>query len=254
MTVADPSKDLPEINETSLDSGALSGLAAIIHRFETPGQVTATVLQAGTPIRQVTLTVPPGGAGKAPQRLMGAAPGAGAPGGAQAGQAIDLFDLAQASTAASDLILASTTAQPGPTAQKPAGAAVDASGYGMFSAMRAPQGVAFVAKPAALGAAGGAGGGYDSRQLVPGDYFAVVLLRPGSYTVRNLVDGAQGQITLAAPAGGVGKTYTPPDTLIVECAAGGFTPASIQLKPLQGLAFRCSTAARIKIDWEAEAA
>lgn len=92
----------------------------------------------------------------------------------------------------------------------------------------------------------GQSGVWDSRQLEPGDLFAVTLLRPGSYRVSDEGGRAEARLRLAYPERG--KTaYRPPEPLHIAVSEDGFEPKDIQLQPLQGQVYEIRAGARIAI-------
>jgi hypothetical protein len=114
-----------------------------------------------------------------------------------------------------------------------------AQGYALFHAPGGERGYAVTVQQ-------GGGETFDSRELGPGDVFSALVLRPGTYALKNTVNGTEGTITVDYPV--VGPTpYQPPEALSVEAGDAGFAPAAIALRPAQGLAFHVSTRARITI-------
>lgn len=87
---------------------------------------------------------------------------------------------------------------------------------------------------------------FDSRELSEGDIFSAIIIRPGTYSVTNLLSKARGEIVVSYPK--IGKTaYIPPDPIRVECKEGTFEPEKVKLQPGQGLIYHIITPSRIKI-------
>jgi hypothetical protein len=87
---------------------------------------------------------------------------------------------------------------------------------------------------------------YDTQTLQPGDTFAAVLLRPGVYSIRNLLLKAAGEVTVSYPV--IGKAaYRPPAPLNIE-VGDKIEPRTVSLHPAQGLNLHVKSAARIKIE------
>jgi hypothetical protein len=221
--------DLPVFTQTSFDSGALSGLGAVVHRLTQPGEHRVTVLQGEKAIQTFPLRVlanpaqPP--SAPAPHPLPAAAP------------AEVQVDLGRA------------LAAPGQVAPPlPEDLAVVEQGYAVF---HAPPGSSGLAVQLNAPQAGAGAPSFDSRKLQNGDIFAVTLLRPGRYSLANSLHSTgtmQGEIRVSYPVIG-DKPYRPPDPLEVQVAEGGFQPNSIQLQPVQGLIFHIgNVAARIQIE------
>jgi hypothetical protein len=88
---------------------------------------------------------------------------------------------------------------------------------------------------------------FDSRKLNQGDVFSAAIIRPGSYSVTNLLTKAQGEVVVSYPV--IGKTaYKPPAPVRVKSSKRSFEPNRVELRPGQGLLFDCETASRIKIE------
>ena len=89
----------------------------------------------------------------------------------------------------------------------------------------------------------------DSRELKQGTVFAVTLIRPGKYKLLNLTSGATGRIEVAYPKVD-GRPQRPLAPIEIACTDRKFTPSSIQIAAAQGQAFHIETRrpARIKIE------
>jgi hypothetical protein len=199
---------------TSFDSGAPTGGAAVIHRFDTPGEYRVRFVHGEETLAQTVVAV----GGQAAET----APGPGH-------VTLDLKTFARPAS------LGSTP----PDRQR---LVVRPQGYVSFTDSGQAKPFSVVAE-----AASGDGPGFDSRRLGPGDIFALTLLRPGKYSLVNELARSKGEITVEYPV--VGKVpYRPPDPLSVDCTDRGFQPADITLKPAQGLIIHVKTAARIKIE------
>ena len=121
---------------------------------------------------------------------------------------------------------------------------VRAGGYTAFTAARREDSSAIIVHKKD---AGGKDDSLDSRRLNAPDTFAVTLVRPGAYSLQNVLTGAEGRIQVAYPV--VGKErYRPPAPVSVECTGEGFRPGAIDLKPAQGIIFHIQTPSRIQIE------
>lgn len=222
--------NLQVINQTRFDSGSLSGLAAVVHRFTQPGEHRVIILREEQPVHTLSLRVLPGAAQPSAGPAMAAGPQA-----APAALPTQVHvDLGRALTS------------PGRLAPVPQEAPqVAAGGYALFHAPSGPGGIAVqVHAPGAKDQAPL----FDSRRMQNGDIFTVTLLRPGRYSLLNAPTGAKGEIRVSYPV--VGDTpYRPPEPVEVRCGAQGFQPDAIRLKPAQGLIFHIGdTSARIQIE------
>jgi hypothetical protein len=215
-------------NATTIDSGALAGLSAVVHKFSQPGSYQSTVLLNDQQVLTGVLEV---------QLASDAAPSAGATataaGPVEAAQ--PRVDLAQAAAAGAAQLTVPAAAE----------------GYVLFHALGADGGHAVIAQAQPSQPSAGASAElpelFDSRQLGPGDIFSTIMLRPGTYSMTNTVDGAQGDISVSYPV--ISSTrYTPPEPATVACDAGAFSPSSLALSPAQGIIFTINTTARIVVN------
>jgi hypothetical protein len=100
---------------------------------------------------------------------------------------------------------------------------------------------------------------FNSQQLGEGDIFSAAILRPGTYSVSNRLandtekgkekekEKERARVVVSYPE--MGKTaYRPPEPVRVQVGPRGLEPASINLKPAQGLVFDIKTSARIVIE------
>jgi hypothetical protein len=87
---------------------------------------------------------------------------------------------------------------------------------------------------------------FDSSRLSSGDVFALTLVRPGEYEVRNELTKHRATIRVEYPS--AGKTpYRPPPPLEITCTAKGFSAEKFLMKPAQGLIFRFDVPSRIQV-------
>ena len=87
---------------------------------------------------------------------------------------------------------------------------------------------------------------FDSDELVEDDLFSVLLLRPGQYTARNEVDGAEMAVTVRDPDGRTDAARR--DAALVTVDDDGFDTEAIELDPARGLSFLIEDPARIVVD------
>jgi hypothetical protein len=88
---------------------------------------------------------------------------------------------------------------------------------------------------------------FDSTVLTEDDTFAAVLMRPGTYVMRNLETEAEGSVTVAYPDPDRGRGVRR-ESVTVRCTDGGFEPKSVDLHPAQGLVFRIEGPSRVEIE------
>ena len=192
--------------QIGLDSGSLTMLGAVIHSFGEPGEYRGSVRQ-----------------------------------GADSKAAFYISVDKNSAVAQVNIDLATLTNPPAPASGCCGGGesenrfAVNPKGYAVFHV------------------SGGAGGYdvhvrkgdenpqekiFDSRQLVEGDIFSAVIIRPGSYSVANVLTKAQGEIVVSYPK--TEKTaYVLLSNKCAECTSDGFQPPRLELQPGQGVLFDC---------------
>lgn len=87
---------------------------------------------------------------------------------------------------------------------------------------------------------------FDSRRLMPGDFFTAVLLRPGRYSLENTEGtGGRGEIDVAFPTHR--RDEWPLDPVRLESAEGGFGPQLVRVESGQGHVYHCRMPTRIRI-------
>lgn len=92
--------------------------------------------------------------------------------------------------------------------------------------------------------------GYDTRTLKNGDAFTAMILRPGTYSVRNTLSKGTAEVVVQYPKIS-DKPYVPPAPVRIECTANGFdTKGRIELGVGQGLVFNARSDSRIEIKLE----
>jgi len=91
--------------------------------------------------------------------------------------------------------------------------------------------------------------GYDSRSLTEGDIFTAIVLRPGTYSVVNVVTGARGELLVNYPKR-TSKRYQPPPPVRVVCGQKSFDPNKLQVDPGQGVIFESQGLSRVVIKLE----
>jgi hypothetical protein len=84
---------------------------------------------------------------------------------------------------------------------------------------------------------------FDSRALGRRDLLAVVLLRPGAYSVTNASNGTKAELKVAYPEKPLGLI----EPVKATCGSA-IRPAVIKVQPTQGLVFSFETPSRVKIE------
>src|SRR6516165_9596369 len=88
---------------------------------------------------------------------------------------------------------------------------------------------------------------FDSRELSEGDVFSAAIIRPGTYSVENVLTNAKGQVIVAYPRRGE-TAYRPPGPVVFHCSANEIEPERADLQPGQGIIFHFKVRSRIKIE------
>jgi len=83
---------------------------------------------------------------------------------------------------------------------------------------------------------------FDSRALGKSDMLAVVLIRPGTYSVTNATNGTKAELKVAYPEKALGIM----EPIKVTCGSA-ISPSTIKVQPTQGLVFGFETTSRVKI-------
>lgn len=204
------------LTQTSVDSGSLTVLGVVIHRFREPGEYIG-VVERGAEARSFRLRVDES------SPLMQAN--------------VDLATLGGGHSHSDDCGCKDTTAGADPTF------IVNPAGYVVFHVSRGPGGYAIrvgrLENPEAAS--------FDSTQLEGDDLFAVTLIRPGRYSVRNVAGEARGEIVVAYPKTGE-QPHRPDEPVEIVCNDKAFRPARIRIQAAQGQLYRFRTRSRVAIE------
>jgi hypothetical protein len=213
--------------QVGLDSGALSMLGGVTHRFLHPGQYRGVVYRGTTILGSFSIDVNP----NSPL--------------AQANIDLAAFDSSVAAAApAADTGAASCGCQESDQVQTKF--EVNSKGYVVFHVSSGAGGYAVrvsraVEDPSQQNQ-------FDSRKLNTDDIFSAIILRPGTYSVTNtLASQGKGEVTVSYP--GSGKTpYRPPAPVTIESSSRGLEPAKVAIQPGQAILFQCRVPSRIAIE------
>lgn len=203
--------------QMSVDSGSLTMLGVVIHRFPEPGEYVGVVEREGVEARRFRLMVDEDSRGMQVN--------------------VDLTTLDGGHSHSGDCDCTDKKAGADPTF------VVNPSGYVLFHVSSGRGGYAVrvgrLERPEpAL---------FDSTKLEGDDLFAVTLIRPGTYSVRNLAGDAHGEIVVSYPK--VGKQPHRPDEAVeIVCTDKAFRPAKITIQAAQGQLYRFRTPSRIAIE------
>lgn len=197
------------ITRTSVDSGSLSPHGMVIHQLREPGEYQGTLLLGDEPVAEFTITVDKEA-------------------GAQQVD-IDLFAL-QHGASSSHEGTSRFVVQP--------------EGYVVFYVSQGRGGYAVMIREPGERRRESV---FDSRRLADGDLFALTLLRPGTYSVRNSEGRGQARIVVAYPEAG-NAPYRAPDAVNIRCGREGFKPRQIEVRSAQGQVYSFDAPSRLQIE------
>jgi hypothetical protein len=202
--------------QTSVDSGSLTMLGVVIHRFPEPGDYLGAV-ERGSETRSFRLRVDAG---------------------SSAMQAdVDLATLGTAPISADDC------GCKGPPSPDDRVVVVNPAGYVVFYVSSGAGG--YVVRVGRLEHPDAAV--FDSTRLGTDDLFAVTLIRPGTYSVRSVGGEARGEIVVAYPRAGE-QPHRPDRPVEIVCTEKAFRPAKIKVQAAQGQLYRFRAPSRIAIE------
>jgi hypothetical protein len=210
----------PNIAQTGLDSGALTMLGAVVHRFEEPGEYRGAARRGDAIEKVFYLSVDK-------ESPVAAAD-------------IDLAKLA------GSLPQQEETGRDRCAGEGEARFSVNPRGYALFRVSGGRGGYSVNLRRADPDQKTPV---FNSTALDDGAIFSARVLRPGTYSVINAHSKARATLTVAYPPSAF-SGYRPPEALRVEVTRRGFHPGKIELMPAQGLIFDCRTPARIVITLE----
>ena len=204
------------LTQTTVDSGSLTMLVVVIHRFPEPGEYIG-VVERRAEARSFRLTVDE----SAPAMQVN----------------VDLATLGAGHSHSEDCCCKDKETSADPTY------IVNPAGYVVFHVSSGPGGYAVrvgrLERPeAAL---------FDSTQLEGDDLLAVTLIRPGRYSVRNVAGEARGEIVVAYPKIGE-QPHRPDEPVEIVCTEKAFRPTRIRIQAAQGQLYRFRTPSRIAIE------
>ena len=210
--------------QIGLDSGALTILGRVIHRFQEPGEYRGVCLRSGQRAGVFHLKV-------------------------EKGLSINQVNIDLAT------ILGPATPASGDCGCHSAGLTsgdpsftVAAGGYAVFHVSGGPGG--FDVHVGAAAIAPPENREFDSAKLQNGDLFAATILRPGLYSVSNLAakGGSPMELNVEYPPAQK-KAFTPAAPVRIKTSGQGFDPKGVvKLVSPQTCIFVCESASRIKIE------
>lgn len=208
--------NLQLIKTTAFDSGAIGMLAMVLHQFSSPGRYRAAISSRGRGHRYITFDV------DSKSEVM----------------QLDI-DLAGATNSK----VKEGISGPSRERREEQAGILSPKGYVLFHASSGSGYSVIVAD--SLGRVV-----FNSAKLGNGDLFAVSLLEPGGYSMKNSIDSSGGDISVTLPEKMFGKLREV-ETKYVDVSEKKLDPQRIDLISSQGLVFRIKSPARIVIAKEA---
>jgi hypothetical protein len=87
---------------------------------------------------------------------------------------------------------------------------------------------------------------FDSKELKDGVIFSAMVIRPGTYLIKNTINDAKAELVINYPELGKMKKILIP--INIESNTKEIVPNKINIDPSQGLIFRINTLSRIRIE------
>ena len=203
--------------QVGADSGALTMLAAIAHRFGEPGDYLGVVMREDVEVGSFRLRSDE----SSPARQVDIDLAAFGPGPAQPDPDCDC----QAEDPHRTFV-------------------VHPSGYAVFHVSRGPGGFRVrVGRPRQEEAEPE----FDSACLEGEDMFMLTMIRPGTYSMQNSLTGARGEIVVPYPEPAKGP-YRPPAPVEIGSSEKAFRPTRAKVQPAQGVVWRFKSPGRIELD------
>lgn len=202
--------------QTGVDSGSLTMLGVVVHRFPEPGEYMG-VVERGRETRSFRLTVD-----KSSPAMQ---------------TNIDLAMLSGGHTHDADCGCKDKGTAPDRAF------VVNPAGYVVLHVSSGPGG--YVVRVGRLESPDSAT--FDSTRLEGDDLFAVTLIRPGTYSVRNVAGEARGEIVVAYPKPGK-EPRAELEPVEIVCTEKTLRPPKIKILAAQGQVYRFQTPSRIAIE------
>lgn len=206
------------LTQTNSDNASLTSMTTVAHRFPDSGEYRGVVHFKGGPVGsfRIGVTKPPS---------------------ATAGSNVKLTKV-EVNLRALHLARGSATAE--------SRYELDTGGYAVF---RVPAGTGggYAVEIHRSTESGEGPKVFDSRELGVDDLLAVVVIRPGAYSIECTTDGTRktkAGLTVTYPD----KALKPLDPLKLKCGKEGISSESLKVQPMQGLVFSFDSPTRVKIE------
>lgn len=198
------------LTQTNLDSGSLSVLASIVHRFTEQGLYYCKIQRGDKEVGAIQILVAPESAWPSSVK-------------------IDLKTLASEFSKPSDNQTCNCLN-------------LSMGGYAVFSVSSGVGGYTLeITMPKSEGKKV-----FDSQKLSIDDMFVATLLRPGTYRITNVLTNVQAELRVVYPQ--PGKTQRNASPVKLECSEKEISPTKVSVNPGQGTIFNFKVPSRIKIE------
>lgn len=204
------------ITQTSLDSGSLTTLGTLVHKFPEPGEYSGTVLLGMDTVGLFRLTVDK----ECPAMQVN-------------------INLATVNSSNFKQYMCNSN-----QLEKEPRFAVNPKGFVVFHVSHGAGGYAVCVNKFDTNSNIKL---FDSRELEEGDLFAVTLIRPGTYSVIDVNNKVKGEIVVSFPKSR-NAPYHPPQPVYIEFTGTTFKPDKIEIEAAQGQVYSFKTLSRLKIE------
>jgi hypothetical protein len=202
------------ITQTNHDNASLTSMTTVAHKFPESGEYRGLVHFKGSPVQSFRIGVTkPAGSGAGPTKVE-----------------VDLRALQLARGSATE----------------EARYQLETGGYAVFRVLSGTIG-GYAVEIHRSTESGEGHKVFDSRELSIDDLLAVVVIRPGLYSVECTTGGAlktKAELTVTYPE----KALKPLDPLKVKCGKEGISAEKLKVQPMQGLVFSFEAPTRIKVE------
>jgi hypothetical protein len=230
-------------SQINIDSGSLTMLTTVVHRFSEPGEYEGVVIgglngadgRGGIITRRFTIVV------------IKDSPDVGTPATSQTSS--DTVRATASPMSQTGMQPSSSITQPGQVMIDLTGIAYDrfvlnSGGYAVFYVSGRRGG--YTVQVSNIGKGKNQTKVFDSRELKEDDVLSVIVIRPGTYSVMNPVNDTKAELVVNYPE--LGKMQKNPQPITIECTSNQIVPDRIRIDPSQGLVFNFKTPSRIKIE------
>lgn len=216
-------------SQVNMDSGSLSMMCTVVHRFSQAGEYEGIALRGQTVLRRFTIAVVENTSPKAsssPSSSFSTGEKTGAAGASGPVNIATQVNIDLKSLTSDRFVLV-------------------AGGYAVFHVSAGPGG--YAVQVYKIEKQGNQIKVFDNLELKDEDMLSVTVIRPGTYSVTNTMNNAKAELVVNYPELGKTRMNLPP--VKIECnGQNQISPNRIRIDPSQGMIFTFKTPSRIKIE------